>query len=178
MRQYIKHSAVALASLFMMSSQLGAEETKSVAQLQQELDEMRKLLRNDAEVPHPVVLDDLVIPNSPLLRPNRIMTISSTGMGVAPEVTSSPAQALALAKRAAIVDAYRQLGEKMYGIRVDAKDTIKDMMLKDSKVQTRLLAVIRNAEIIEVNFSDGLCEVTMELKLDAKRWYRILNGMR
>jgi len=178
MKKYFNRSTIAAASLFLIVGSLSAGQTKTVEQLQNELDEMRKVLRNDAEVPHPVVLDDLVIPNSPLLRPNRIMTINSTGMGVAPEVTSSPAQALALAKRAAIVDAYRQLGEKMYGIRIDAKDTIKDMMLKDSKVQTRLLAVIRNAEIIEVNFSDGLCEVTMELKLDAKRWYRILNGMR
>ena len=178
MKKYFNRSTIAAASLFLIVGSLSAGQTKTVEQLQNELDEMRKVLRNDAEVPHPVVLDDLVIPNSPLLRPNRIMTIHSTGMGVAPEVTSSPAQALALAKRAAIVDAYRQLGEKMYGIRIDAKDTIKDMMLKDSKVQTRLLAVIRNAEIIEVNFSDGLCEVTMELKLDAKRWYRILNGMR
>jgi len=178
MKKYLKRSAVASATLLLMASPLSAEASKTIAQLQQELDDMRKVLRNDAEVPHPVVLDDLVIPNSPLLRPNRIMTINATGMGVAPEVTSSPAQALALAKRAAIVDTYRQLGEKMYGIRIDARDTIKDMMLKDSKVQTRLLAVIRNAEITEVNFSDGLCEVTMELKLDAKRWYRILNGMR
>ena len=105
-----------------------------------------------------------------------VIELSAVGMGVAPEATISPSQALALAKRAAIVDAYRQLGEKMYGIRVNAQDTVRDMVLKNSTVKTKVMAVIRNAEIIETIYKDGLCQVNMELKLDGKRWYRILTG--
>ncbi|WP_442906990.1 LPP20 family lipoprotein [Helicobacter sp. MIT 11-5569] len=120
--------------------------------------------------------DDIVIPNAPIITPSSIIEISAIGMGVAPESTVSPAQALALAKRAAIVDAYRQIGEKMYGIRVNAQDTVRDMMLKNSTVKTKVLAVIRNAEIIETVYKDGLCQVSMELKLDGKRWYRVLTG--
>jgi hypothetical protein len=123
-------------------------------------------------------LDDDIIPNSPILRGRKIMTISSKGLGVAPVNTISPAQALALAKRAAVVDAYRQLGEKMYGIRIDAKDTIRDMASRSSVVKTRLLAVIRNAEIVDETYNNGLYEITMELKLDALRWRRILSGHR
>ncbi|MBD5164732.1 hypothetical protein [Helicobacter sp.] len=120
--------------------------------------------------------DDIVIPNAPIITPSSIIEISAIGMGVAPETTLSPAQALALAKRAAIVDAYRQIGEKMYGIRVNAQDTVRDMVLKNSTVKTKVLAVIRNAEIVETVYKDGLCQVSMELKLDGKRWYRILTG--
>ncbi len=120
--------------------------------------------------------DDIVIPNAPMITPSSIIEISAVGMGVAPESTLSPAQALALAKRAAIVDAYRQIGEKMYGIRVNAQDTVRDMVLKNSTVKTKVMAVIRNAEIIETIYKDGLCQVSMELKLDGKRWYRILTG--
>ncbi|WP_236033154.1 LPP20 family lipoprotein [Helicobacter turcicus] len=120
--------------------------------------------------------DDIVIPNAPIITPSSIIEISAIGMGVAPESTVSPAQALALAKRAAIVDAYRQIGEKMYGIRVNAQDTVRDMMLKNSTVKTKVLAVIRNAEIVETVYKDGLCQVSMELKLDGKRWYRVLTG--
>lgn len=120
--------------------------------------------------------DDIVIPNAPMITPSSIIEISAIGMGVAPESTTSPAQALALAKRAAIVDAYRQIGEKMYGIRVNAQDTVRDMMLKNSTVKTKVLAVIRNAEIVETVYKDGLCQVSMELKLDGKRWYRVLTG--
>lgn len=120
--------------------------------------------------------DDIVIPNAPMITPSSIIEISAIGMGVAPESTLSPAQALALAKRAAIVDAYRQIGEKMYGIRVNAQDTVRDMVLKNSTVKTKIAAVIRNAEIVETVYKDGLCQVSMELKLDGKRWYRILTG--
>ena len=63
-----------------------------------------------------------------------------------------------------------------YGIRVNAQDTVRDMVLKNSTVKTKVMAVIRNAEIIETIYKDGLCQVNMELKLDGKRWYRILTG--
>ncbi|GAA7344393.1 flagellar assembly lipoprotein FlgP [Helicobacter pylori] len=118
------------------------------------------------------------IPNTPILTPNNVIELNAVGMGVAPESTISPSQALALAKRAAIVDGYRQLGEKMYGIRVNAQDTVKDMVLQNSVIKTRVNALIRNAEITETIYKDGLCQVSMELKLDGRIWYRILSGTR
>ncbi|AFI05359.1 LPP20 family lipoprotein [Helicobacter cetorum] len=118
------------------------------------------------------------IPNTPILTPNNVIELSAVGMGVAPESTISPSQALALAKRAAIVDGYRQLGEKMYGIRVNAQDTVKDMILQNSVIKTKVNALIRNAEITETIYKDGLCQVSMELKLDGRIWYRILSGAR
>jgi len=121
--------------------------------------------------------DEFIIQNSPVLPANRIITIAAVGMGVAPVNTISPAQAIALAKRAAIVDAYRQLGEKMYGIRINATDTIGDMVAKNSKVKTKVLAVIKNAEIIETTMQDGLCQVKMEVKLDGRLWNYILSGV-
>ena len=120
--------------------------------------------------------DEFVIPNTPLLQPSNIITIRSIGMGVAPEATISPAQAMVLAKRAAIADAYRQLGEKMYGIKLNAKDTIKDAVVKNSTVRTQVHAIVRNAEIQETIYKDGLCQVEMEVKLDGRRWYRVLSG--
>ncbi|WP_253248327.1 hypothetical protein [Helicobacter sp. 12S02634-8] len=121
---------------------------------------------------------DPMIPNTPVLTPTNIIELSAVGMGVAPESTISPSQALALAKRAAIVDAYRQLGEKMYGIRVNAQDTVRDMVLQNSTIKTKVQALIRNAEITETVYKDGLCQVSMELKLDGRVWYRALSGVR
>ncbi|MDE6979530.1 MAG: hypothetical protein K2O85_08195, partial [Helicobacter sp.] len=57
-----------------------------------------------------------------------------------------------------------------------AQDTVRDVMIKNSTVKTKVLAVIRNAEILETVYENGLCQVSMELKLDGKRWYRILSG--
>ncbi|RDU65248.1 hypothetical protein CQA44_02645 [Helicobacter sp. MIT 14-3879] len=117
-----------------------------------------------------------IIQNSPLLTPDNIIELNAVGMGVAPESTISPSQALALAKRAAIIDAYRQIGEKMYGIRLNAQDTVRDMVLINSVVKTKVEALIKNAEIIETIYKDGLCQITMELKLDGKIWHKILSN--
>lgn len=91
--------------------------------------------------------------------------ISVTGQGVAPMNTSSPAQAYALAKRAATADAYRLIAEKVKGVRIDGQDLIKNMMVKRSTVRTSVKAMVRNANVVETTFKDGLCEVEMEIVL-------------
>ncbi|WP_353662041.1 hypothetical protein [Hydrogenimonas sp. SS33] len=98
------------------------------------------------------------------------------GQGVAPVNTVSPAQARALAKRAAIADAYRQLGEKICGVRVEGRDLIRNMMISRSTVRTQIDAMIRNARIIDTKFHDGLCEVEMEVTVRGNEWYpRLVN---
>lgn len=100
--------------------------------------------------------------------------INVTGQGVAPTMTSSPAQAYALAKRAAIADAYRLIAEKVKGVRIEGSDKIKNMMVQRSEIRTFVDAVIAEAEIIETVFKDGLCEVEMELSIDPAQWRSIL----
>jgi hypothetical protein len=91
--------------------------------------------------------------------------ISVTGQGVAPMNTSSPAQAYALAKRAATADAYRLIAEKVKGVHIDGEDTIQNMMVKRSVVRTSVRAMVRNANVVETTFKEGLCEVEMEITL-------------
>ena len=100
-----------------------------------------------------------------ILAPDSSIRISVVGQGVAPMNTSSPAQAYALAKRAATADAYRLIAEKVKGVRVDGEDLIKNMMVKRSTVRTSVKAMVRNANIVETTFKDGLCEVEMEITL-------------
>jgi len=97
------------------------------------------------------------------------------GEGIAPMNTVSPAQAVALAKRAAVADAYRQLGEKLYGVQVNSKETIKDASLRDSRIETRVNGLIKNATITESSYKDGLFTVRMELKMSGKRWKEIFS---
>ena len=100
-----------------------------------------------------------------VLERNHTITISALGQGVAPMNTTSPAQAYALAKRAAIADAYRIIAEKVKGVRVEGEDTVVNMMIKRSKVRTYVNACIRSASVVETTFKDGLCEVEMEITL-------------
>jgi len=98
-----------------------------------------------------------------VLEKNSNLLISVVGQGVAPMNTASPAQAYALAKRAAVADAYRLIAEKVKGVRIDGQDLIKNMMVKRSTVRTSVQAMVRNANIVETTFKEGLCEVEMEI---------------
>lgn len=98
-----------------------------------------------------------------VLQKNKSTHISAIGQGVSPLNTSSPAQAYALAKRAAIADAYRSIAEKVKGVRIEGQDTIKNMMVQKSTIRTHVQAMIKNADIVETTFKDGLCEVEMEI---------------
>jgi len=109
------------------------------------------------------------------LRSTPIKEFVVVGEGIAPQNTISPAQALALAKRAAVADAYRQLGEKLYGVKVNAKETVKDAALKNSKIITQVDGLIKDAYITESSYKDGLYRVKMELKIDSKTWKRIFS---
>jgi hypothetical protein len=104
--------------------------------------------------------------NTPVLKYDKPLKITVTGQGVAPcNGTCSPAQAYAMAKRAAIADAYRLIAEKVKGVYVEGDDYIKNMMVKRSTVKTYVQATVRNANIVETTFKEGLCEVEMEITL-------------
>ena len=105
-----------------------------------------------------------------VLSENHDVRISVSGQGVAPMNTNSPAQAYALAKRAAVADAYRLIAEKVKGVRIDGQDLIKDMMVKRSTVRTSVQAMVRNANVVETTFKDGLCEVEMEVTLSRSQF--------
>lgn len=95
------------------------------------------------------------------------------GEGIAPMHTVSPAQAIALAKRAAITDGYRQLGEKLYGVKINSTETVKDAMLKDSRVTAQVNALIKDAAITDATFKDGLYSVRMEISMSGRRWQEL-----
>ena len=105
-----------------------------------------------------------------VLTEKKPLLISVVGQGVAPTNTSSPAQAYALAKRAATADAYRLIAEKVKGVRIDGQDLVKNMMVQRSTIRTSVQAMIKNANIVETTFKEGLCEVEMEILLSRSQF--------
>jgi len=95
------------------------------------------------------------------------------GEGIAPMHTISPAQAIALAKRAAITDGYRQLGEKLYGVKISSSETVQDAALKDSHIVAHVNALLKGAEITDATFKDGLYSIRMEIVMSARRWQEL-----
>jgi hypothetical protein len=119
--------------------------------------------------PNDVIRDNVLVNE---VSPTHEIRISVVGEGVSPLNTSSPAQAYALAKRAAIADGYRQIAEKVKGVRVEGQDSISNMMMQRSTVRTSVDATIRNANVVETSFKEGLCEVEMEIVLTYSQFAR------
>jgi len=118
--------------------------------------------------PDEVLLQDLEEFKEPkkVLEVDQTINISVVGQGIAPSFARSPAQSYVLAKRAAMADAYRLIAERIKGVKVQGKDTIKNMAIKSSTINTQVSAMIRNATVVETTFKEGLCEVEMEIKID------------
>ncbi len=114
---------------------------------------------------HKIEQEAFIKAEDDILKKNQSLVVSVVGQGVAPMNTISPAQAYALAKRAAIADAYRAIAEKVKGVKVDGQDTIKNMMIQKSTIRTNVQAMVKNANIVETVFKEGLCEVEMEIML-------------
>ena len=89
--------------------------------------------------------------------------ITATGTGLPREAGPRGA---ALARRAAIVDAYRYLAEAIEGVQVDADTVMQDLVIQSDTVRTRVSALIRGAKIIEEHANaDGSYSVTMSIPM-------------
>lgn len=70
-------------------------------------------------------------------------------------------------KRAAQVDGYRRLAEKIYGTVIDSKTTVRDFAVEDDTVVTTVEGIVRGARIVDIEyFSDGSVTVAMESRGD------------
>ncbi|AQW82743.1 LPP20 family lipoprotein [Campylobacter pinnipediorum] len=101
------------------------------------------------------------------------VSFNAIGEGIAPTNAISHAQALTLAKRAAIADAYSQLAGKLYGVKINSQDTVKDAMLKDSTITTKVQGLVKNASIVSEEFKNGLYKVNMTLNINKDKWHEI-----
>lgn len=136
------------------------------------------------ETPSDVVInkidkDDIrdVMKQEKMIEPVAIQsaTFSAVGEGIAPLNTVSPAQALTLAKRAAMADAYRNLAAKLYGVKINSKDTVKDAMLKSSTITAQVNGLVKNAAIMDEYFQNGLYKVHLELEMSQDKWEEIFS---
>lgn len=89
--------------------------------------------------------------------------ITATGVGLPRE--EGPRGA-ALARRAAIVDAYRYLAEAIQGVQVDADTLMQDLVIQSDTVKTQVSALVKGARIVEEHVNaDGSYSVTMSIPM-------------
>ena len=70
-----------------------------------------------------------------------------------------------MAKRAAELDAYRKLAQRMMGIRIDSETTVRSACLESDKLVADLSRLVKGAEPVSIRYlDDGSCEVEMSLR--------------
>ena len=70
----------------------------------------------------------------------------------------------AATERAATVDAYRRLAEKIYGTVVNSSTTLKDFAVQNDQVDIAVKGVVQGAgEVSKTYYSDGSIDVTLEI---------------
>ena len=91
--------------------------------------------------------------------------ITAEGFGT-PPTNAYGAKANIMARRAAIVDAQRNLAEQVNGVQVDAETTVENFVINSDIVKTKVSALIKGAVVVEEHaMPDGSYRVIMSMPL-------------
>lgn len=92
--------------------------------------------------------------------------VTAVGIGAPPSSPANMAQARAMARRAAITVARRNLLEITQGVQVDSMTLVKDFVVRSDIVRTSVQGVVRNAQVVDTAYmSDGSVEVTIVMDM-------------
>ncbi len=83
-----------------------------------------------------------------------------------PPPGTNVAQQKAMARRAAYLDAQRQLLEYVKGLAIDSRSTVEDFMLRNDRINSSVRGVVRGARVVDTRYlDDGTVEVDIEFDL-------------
>lgn len=92
--------------------------------------------------------------------------MTAIGIGAPPANAVNTAQARGMAKRAATVIARRNLLELLRGVQINSDTTIKNFMVANDVVVSRIRGFLQNSQILDTAYmSDGSVEVTVGIRL-------------
>lgn len=91
--------------------------------------------------------------------------VEAWGVGL-PPVNMPAERGAALALRAAIVDAYRQLAETIKGVQIDSETTMRDLAVESDVVTAKVEALVQGARVVDkVVNTDGSYSVKVAIPL-------------
>jgi hypothetical protein len=95
------------------------------------------------------------------------IVLSVTGKGAPPtKMELSEVQKYLFAERAAIIDGYRILSEKLGGVIVSSSTNTSDYIVKSDSINTITNTLLKGVKILKIKHnSNGVCEVDMKIEL-------------
>lgn len=69
------------------------------------------------------------------------------------------------AKRAAEMDVYRKLAERIAGVQITSESTMKDFAVEDDTIRASLCNLLKAAEITGISYTDDTASVTAKVKV-------------
>jgi len=71
-----------------------------------------------------------------------------------------------MARRAAILDGQRAMGELLHGVKIDSQSTVKDFVLVNDQINANMETLVQGVRVVDTRYRpDGTCEVDVELDL-------------
>ena len=83
-----------------------------------------------------------------------------------------------MAARAARLDAYRKLGERINGLFITSDTTVKDFVATDDRIQTAMTTFLRGAKEVGTRYHEGELIVEVELEVTVQQLIATLQRLR
>ena len=101
---------------------------------------------------------------------NQTNIIEVTGKGVVPDDLEDSPKGYLMAERAAVIDGYRLLTEKIAGIIVEANSENKDFTVSKDKIYTYAKSFLKGAEVMSIrHLKNNIAEADIRLILPEKK---------
>ncbi len=95
--------------------------------------------------------------------------ISVRGQGIEPE-TGSPQQKKLMAERAAVIDGYRKISERVAGMIINAYSAAGYNNISVDQVTSETNAYLRGAQVNFVSFKDGVANATVKIYMSPREF--------
>ncbi|MBI3987782.1 MAG: hypothetical protein HY343_12725 [Lentisphaerae bacterium] len=138
----------------------GAVQVVRAVKLRQVLETItRTITRKQTAFGDPITVSDV----EKMSREKRDVVIDIMGNGALP---GSPGLRKIQAKRAAEMDGYRKLAERLMGVRVTSATTVKDCVLQSDKIRACAAQLIKGAKPVSIKYlADESCDLGMQIKV-------------